>query len=356
MITLTPGVPVRENGEMTTQGNGEKEMEFWKNKKVLVAGGAGFIGSYLTELLVKADAHVTVADNLSRGSERNLASIASKIRFMKADLKILDNCEHACADQDVVMNLAAPAFGVEYSMAHHGEMLTETVLIGFSLLEAARRKGVRRFLLVSSSCVYPDDAQIPTKEDEGWRGEPETINAGYGWGKRILELQAQYYAKEHAMDIAIVRPFNAYGARDHVEGDKAHVMPALICKALRGDDPIVVWGSGNQTRSFVHGLDFAQGLMLLTEHYAAADPVNLGHCRETSVRELAERIVTLTGASGKLVFDRTKPEGAQRKSADVSKLRGVTHGFVPEITLDQGLVEMIEYFRKLSDPGASSEG
>lgn len=331
-------------------------MEFWKRKNVLVAGGAGFIGSYLTELLLAADANVTVADNLSRGSERNLASVASKIRFMKVDLKTLESCEQVCAGQDVVMNLAAPAFGVEYSMSHNGEMLTEMVLIGFSLLEAARRKGVRRYLLVSSSCVYPDDAQIPTKEDEGWRGEPETINAGYGWGKRILELQAQYYAKEYAMDIAIARPFNAYGARDHVEGDKAHVMPALIGKALRGDDPIVVWGSGNQTRSFVHGRDFALGLMLLTEHYAVADPVNLGHGHETSVRELAERIVMLTGASGKLAFDRTKPEGALRKSADDSKLRSVTHGFAPEITLDQGLVEMIEYFRNLSDPGSSHEG
>ncbi len=331
-------------------------MEFWENKKVLIAGGAGFIGSYLTELMVAAKAKVTVADNLSRGSERNLDGVASKIRLMKVDLKSMEGCEQACAGQDVVMNLAAPAFGVEYSMAHHGEMLTETTLIGFSLLEAARRKGVRRFLVVSSSCVYPDDAKIPTKEDEGWEGEPETINAGYGWAKRMVELQARYYAKEYAMDIAIARPFNAYGPREPLEGDKAHVMPALICKALRGDDPITVWGSGDQTRSFVHGRDFALGLMLIAEHYAVADPVNLGHDRETSIRELAERVVNLTGTHGKLVFDRTKPEGATRKSADVSKLRAVTHGFVPQITLDQGLSEMIDHFRRLYEHIVPREG
>jgi nucleoside-diphosphate-sugar epimerase len=331
-------------------------MGFWENKKVLIAGGAGFIGSYLTELMVAANARVTVADDLSRGSEDNLAAVASKIRFVKVDLKNMEGCEQVCAGQDMVMNLAAPAFGVEYSMAHHGEMLTETTLIGFTLLEAARRQGVRRFLVVSSSCVYPDDAGIPTKEDEGWRGEPETINAGYGWGKRMIELQARYYAREYAMDIAIARPFNAYGPRERLEGDKAHVMPALIGKALRGDDPIVVWGSGDQTRSFVHGRDFARGLMLIAEHYAVADPVNLGHDRETSIRELAERILILSGAKSKLIFDRTKPEGATRKSADVSKLKAVTHGFVPQTTLDQGLDDMISYFRNLSGRRAPHKG
>jgi GDP-L-fucose synthase len=340
----------------SAEHNGEREMGFWENKNVLVAGGAGFIGSYLTELLLAAKARVTVADNLSRGSERNLAAVATQIHFMKVDLKNMESCEQACTGQDVVMNLAAPAFGVEYSMAHHGEMLTETTLIGFTLLEAARRKGVRRYLVVSSSCVYPDDAGIPTKEEEGWKGEPETINAGYGWAKRMVELQARYYAKEYSMQIAIARPFNAYGPRERLEGDKAHVMPALIGKALSGDDPIVVWGSGEQTRSFVHGRDFALGLMLIAEHYAVADPVNLGHDRETSIRELAERVVVLTGSKSKLMFDKTKPEGATRKSADVSKLRAVTHGFVPQITLDHGLQEIIDHFRSHYERDALCRG
>ena len=122
-------------------------------------------------------------------------------------------------------------------------------------------------------------------------------------------------------------------------------MPALIQRVLRGDDPITVWGSGNQTRSFVHGKDVALGLKLITEHYAVADPVNVGHDRETTIRELAERILEITGKDVKLVFDTSKPEGATRKSADVTKLREVTHGFTPQITLDEGLEEMIEYFR-----------
>ncbi len=317
---------------------------YWNNKKVLVTGGAGFIGSYLVELLLADGAKVTVADNLSRGQMENLSGVSDSISFRKVDLRYLDQCEEVCFNQDVVMNLAAPAFGIEYSTMHHGEMLADVTRVGFNVLDAARRNGVRRFLVVSSSCVYPDDAPVPTKE-ESLRGAPETVNAGYGWGKRMVELQGQYYAREYDMEVAIARPFNAYGPRESFEPGKAHVMPSLIEKILSGNDPVVVWGSGNQTRSFVHGKDFAKGLKLITEHYAVADPVNVGHDRETTIRELAQRILTITGSNSELVFDTTKPEGATRKSADVTKLREVTHGFTPQITLDEGLEEMINYFR-----------
>ena len=180
---------------------------YWTGKKVLVAGGAGFMGSYLVELLLDDGAKVTVADNLSRGRIENLSGVMDRISFHNMDLRYLSRCEEICSGQDIVLNLASPAFGVEYSMTHHGEMLTDVTTIGFNLLEAARRQGVRRFLLVSSSCVYPDDAGVPTKEDEALRGAPETVNLGYGWGKRMVEMQGQYYAKEYNMQVAITRPF-----------------------------------------------------------------------------------------------------------------------------------------------------
>jgi nucleoside-diphosphate-sugar epimerase len=318
---------------------------YWSNKKVLVAGGAGFIGSYLVELLVYDGAKVTVADDLSRGRLENLSGVMEQIFFRNVDLRNLHLCEEVCSGQDVVMNLAAPAFGIKYSMTHHAQTLTDVIRIGFNLLDAARRQNIRRFLVVSSSCVYPDDAGVPTKEDEALRGTPETVNIGYGWGKRMVELQGQYYAREYDMEIAIARPFNAYGPREPLELEKAHVMPALIQKVLNGDDPIIVWGSGNQTRSFIHGKDSALGLKLITEHYAVADPVNVGHDCETTIRELIERILEITGKNAKLVFDTTKPEGAARKAADVTKLRQATHGFTAQITLDEGLEETIEYFQ-----------
>jgi nucleoside-diphosphate-sugar epimerase len=319
---------------------------YWQDKKVLVAGGAGFIGSYLVDLLVAEKARVTVADDLSRGSMANLSDVMDKITFRNVDLRYLQQCEDVCAGQDVVMALAAPAFGIEYSMTHHGEMLTDVIRIAFNLLDAARQHNVRRFLVVSSSCVYPDNAGVPTREEEGDRDLPEIVNLGYGWGKRMVEMQGQYYAKEYGMEVAIGRPFNGYGPRDPYEAEKAHVIPALIKRVLDGDDPLVVWGSGNQSRSFVHGKDLARGLMLLTEHYAVADPVNIGHDRETSIRELIERILAITGREAKVVFDTDKPEGAARKSADTTKLRKATQGFTPEITLDQGLEEMVECFRE----------
>ncbi len=328
---------------------------YWNNKKVLVAGGAGFIGSYLVELLVDEGARVTVADNLSRGRLENLSGVINQICFHNVDLRYLSHCENVCSGQDMVLNLAAPAFGVEYSMNHHGEMLTDVISIGFNLLEAARRHDIRRFLVVSSSCVYPDDAEVPTKEDEALRGVPETVNIGYGWGKRMIELQGQYYAREYSMEIAIARPFNGYGPRESFEHEKAHVMPTLIQKILRGDDPVIAWGSGNQTRSFVHGKDLALGLKLVTELYAVADPVNVGHDRETTIRELVERILRITDKKPQVVFDTTKPEGAVRKAADVSKLRTVTNGFTPQITLDEGLQEMISYCWKNILTASSAE-
>jgi nucleoside-diphosphate-sugar epimerase len=322
---------------------------FWNSKKVLVAGGAGAIGSHLVELLVDEGASVSVADNLSRGRLENLSRVLDRISFSKVDLRYLDACESVCEGKDVVMDLAAPVFGVEYSICHNGEMLTDVILTGFNVLEAARRKNVKRFLVVSSSCVYPDDAIVPTPEREALRGSPDSSNLGYGWGKRMVELQGQFYAGEYGMEVAIGRPFNGYGAREPLEDVKAHVIPALTRKVLDGNDPVVVWGSGNQTRSFVHYRDLAMGLKLVTENYAVADPVNVGHDRETTIRELIERILALTHRCPRLVFDTTKPEGPVRKSADVTKLGTIMGAYNFQTTLETGLSEMIEYMRRTSD-------
>jgi nucleoside-diphosphate-sugar epimerase len=321
-----------------------ESVSYFAGKKVLVAGGAGFIGSYLVEYLVADGASVTVADNLSRGRVENLHHVRDDIRFQRVDLRESDATRSVCRGKDVVMNLAAPIAGVEYSRTHHAEMLTETLLLSANTLEAARRADVPRYLYCSSSCVYPDDAIIPTPESEVERNEPESQNQGYGWGKRMGERQAQYYARDYGMQIAIGRPFNAYGAREYPEEiEKAHVIPAILSRILNREEPLVIWGSGNQTRSFVHARDFALGLKLLTEHYAEADPVNVGHDHETSIRDLVGLLLEITGRRPRVVFDTTRPEGAQRKSADVTKLMRAT-GFVPSTSLAEGLVEMVEFF------------
>ncbi|MDH4207411.1 MAG: NAD-dependent epimerase/dehydratase family protein [Anaerolineae bacterium] len=320
-------------------------MSFWDKKRVLVTGGAGFIGSHLVELLVEQQADVHVVDNLERGRLENLQSCCDDITFIQGDLRDPAICREVTGKQDVVMNLAAKVTGIEYNRYHHGDMFTSNVLISTNVLEAARLNGVKRYLAVSTACIYPHDATVPTPESEGARGLPEPTNEGYGWAKRMAEQQAIYYAQEYDMEIAIARPFNAYGPRDYFDRATSHVIPALIRRVLEGDDPVVVWGSGNQTRAFVHALDAARGMMLLTEKYPTADPVNIGHDSESSMRELLSLILRLTGKRPNVVFDASRPDGYPRRAADVTKLRTVTGGFVPDTPLEEGIAETIQWYR-----------
>ncbi len=316
---------------------------FWKNKKVLVAGGAGFVGSKLVRLLLNQGSTVRVADNLERGRKENLREVWDQIEFMQLDLVSFDSCLTATAGMDVCMNLVAKACGLEYSQDHHGEMFTFNTLLGLNVLQACRLNNVERTLVVSSSCVYPDGAPAPTTE-EAYTGTPELVNEGYALGKINMEVQARYYAKEYDMKIAVARPNNVYGAGDGWDGEKSHVIPALTKRVLDGEDPVRVWGSGNQTRAFVHVLDVAQGFMDLTEKYAVADPVNVGHDRETTIGDLVRKICEISGKTPVLEFDTTKPEGAPRKSLSSEKLTRVS-GFEPKMLLDKGLKETVEWFR-----------
>jgi nucleoside-diphosphate-sugar epimerase len=200
--------------------------------------------------------------------------------------------------------------------------------------------------VVSTACIYPHDAIIPTPESEGDRGSPEPTNEGYGWAKRMAEQLARYYDTETDMSVAVCRPFNAYGARDHWDDATSHVIPALIKRILDGEDPVVVWGSGNQTRAFLHARDAARGMKLIAEKASTAEPINIGHEDEVSIRELVNRIIELTSTSTSVVFDTSKPDGYPRRAADTTKLRMVT-GWVPDTPLDRGVLEMIEEYRRI---------
>ena len=328
-------------------------MTFWKNKRTLVAGGAGFIGSYLVEQLVAAGADVTVVDNLEKGSLDNLESVLGKIRFIKDDLRDGETCKNVCRDSEVVLNLAARAFGVEYSNIHHGEMLTSNLLLGLNMLEAARLAAVDRYLIVSTSCVYPDDVEVPTPEHDTFIRFPEEVNQGYGWAKRILELQGRYYASEYGMKIAVVRLFNAYGTRDFCYNGKSHVIPALIHKILSDSDDIQVWGSGQQRRSFVHGWDAAEAMKKIIEHHPKPEPINVGCEEDISIHDLVFCLMKLMNSNKRVVFDRSKPEGAQRKSADITKLRKIVGADWPTISFEDGLREMIDWQMMMNKSGGN---
>ena len=320
-------------------------MSFWNGKKVLATGGAGFIGSHLVEELVKDGAKVRVADNLERGKMKNLDAVKNDIEMMETDLRDINNCMKACEGMEVVFNLAAKVTGIEYNRTHQADMFENNMLLQQLPIQAAHKQGVPRFMQLSTACIYPHDSKVPTPESEGERGEPEPTNAGYGWAKRMGEKIARWYAAETSMEVGIVRPFNAYGPRDYYDTATSHVVPALIKKVLDGMNPVEVWGSGNQSRVFVHAVDFAIGLKLLGEKYAVPEPVNLGHDDMVSMKQLLELIQELTGVKNPPFFNTDMPEGYPERAADTKKLKEVTGGFVPSITLKQGVTEMIEWYK-----------
>ncbi len=318
-------------------------MGFWKDKRVLVAGGTGFIGSHVVERLLSLGAQVRVADNMENGDLANLEGVFDDIEWIQDDLREPECCQRTVSGTEVVLNLGARVGGIAYNLSHQGIMFRDNALLGIQLLEAARKEGVQRYLVVSSACVYPRDCLIPTPESEGFVREPEPTNLGYGWAKRFAEVAARMYHEEFGMSIAIARPYNAYGPRDHFDEEKAHVIPALIRRVFGGENPVVVWGDGDQTRSFLYVEDLAEGLLRLAEHCSEPDPVNLGTEEEVTIRELVERLIQISGRELEIRFDPSKPAGQPRRNCDTTKARERC-GFHARTPLAEGLQRTVEWY------------
>jgi len=316
---------------------------FWNKRRVLVTGGAGFIGSHLVERLVANGAMVRVVDSLDNGSIESLKIIENSIEWVKGDLMDPKVCAEVCAGEDTVMNLAAKVAGVAYNSKNSAEMFLNNLRIGLNVMEAARLSEADRFLVVSSACVYSRDARVPTPEEDGFVNDPEPSNLGYGWAKRALEVQGRLYAERYGMKVGIVRPFNTYGPRDHFDSESGHVVPSLIKKIDERNGPIVVWGDGRQTRAFVHVSDVVKGMMLVTEKYPVADPVNIGSGEEISIGHLARIIAYRMGSTESMVFDSSKPQGQPRRCPDLSKAK-MAIGFEAEVSLEEGLKETVEWY------------
>ena len=315
---------------------------FWRDKLVLVPGGAGFIGSHLVESLVQQHARVRVVDNLENGSRLNLPAEAD---LVTDDLFDFRACEAACKGIDMVINAAARVAGVGYNVQHPGEMFYKNAQLNLNMLEAARRQDVDRYVVVSSACVYERTPPIPTPETHGFIGDPEPTNLGYGWAKRVAEVQARVYAEEYGMRISIVRPYNTYGPRDHFETDKGHVIPTLIQKVYSGASELIVWGDGSQKRSFLFVSDLVQGLVLAAEHYPIADPVNIGNDEEVSIAELVRIILEASGRELAVRFDPLKPSGQLRRCPNLDKARRIL-GYSPKVGIREGVRKTIHWYQE----------
>ncbi len=326
-------------------------MNFWPGKRVAVTGGAGFIGSHACELLLARGAQVTVIDQPAPHKAERLREIRDRLRVIETDLWALDDALRAIEGHDIVLHLAATVGGIRFNATHQGTMLRDNLLLGLNVLEAARRHRVDRVLLVSSACVYPRQCAIPTPESEGFRDLPEPTNLGYGWAKRTLELLGQTYAEEFGMRVAVARPYNTYGPRDHFDSPDAHVIASLIKRLADGENPLRVWGSGEQSRSFIYVTDVARGMLELIERHPQPDPVNLGTEEEVTIRQLVEMLVRLSDHPVDVVFDPSRPSGQPRRNCDTSKAKRVI-GFDAQVRLEDGLARTLAWYAGRQPAGA----
>ena len=298
--------------------------------KILVAGGMGMIGSNVARIVSSKGHTVAIAD-LKNG----------------IDLRVFKNCQYALDGVDRVFHLADRTVGLGYSGQHNGQMLTDSLIISMNLLEASRKIGVKEYLYVSSSCVYSDEGSGgAVLESDAMRGSPEKANEGYGWAKRIAERQCVYYSKEYEMRTVIVRPANIYGpSYDWTRPvEDMHVIPALICKMLRGDKEIVVWGSGGQRRTFDFETETAHKIVSLASIGKSGEAYNLGGY-EVAIGFLPPMLALIMDYKGKIVFDSSKPEGPFRKAQNIEKMRELIPPW-PIKSLEENLRVTVEAARK----------
>ena len=307
-------------------------MPFWDNKRVLVTGGAGFLGSFVVE---KLQARGCKDIFVPRSKEYNLVEMEAVKRVYRD------------AKPDIVIHLAARVGGIGANQANPGTFFYDNLIMGVQMMEEGRKAGLEKFVALGTICAYPKFAPVPFKEEDLWNGYPEETNAPYGLAKKMLLVQAQAYRQQYGFNAIYLLPVNLYGPRDNFDLESSHVIPALIRKCLeareRGDDRIIAWGDGSATREFLYVEDAAEAILLAAERYNKGEPVNLGSSFEISIKELLETIVKLTGFKGKIVWDTTKPNGQPRRRLDVSRAER-EFGFRASVPFEEGLKKTIEWY------------
>jgi len=309
-------------------------MSFWRDRKVMVTGGAGFLGRHVVARLRQRGCSDIIVPLIEEYDLRQREDI---VGLLKA------------GEPDVIIHLAASVGGIGANREHPGSFFYDNLMMGMELMEQARRHGVAKFVAIGTVCAYPKFTPVPFREDDIWNGYPEETNAPYGLAKKMLLVQAQAYRQEYGLNAIYLIPVNLYGPWDNFNPASSHVIPALILKCQEaldsGADHIEVWGTGKASREFLYVDDAAEGIVTGTELYDDPDPVNLGTGHEITIADLVGLIAKLMGFAGEIRWDTTKPDGQPRRCLDTSRARE-RFGFVAKTDFETGLRNTIEWFKK----------
>lgn len=303
-----------------------------RDKRIVVTGGAGFLGKQVIEQL------------LSAGADQDKISVP---RSRDCDLRVWENCQQAVNQQNVVIHLAAHVGGIGLNQEKPAELFYDNLMMGSQLIHAAYQAGVQKFICVGTICAYPKFTPVPFQETDLWMGYPEETNAPYGIAKKALLVQLESYQHQYGFDGIYLLPVNLYGPEDNFDPRSSHVIPALIRKVYeakhRGDQELRVWGDGSPTREFLYVTDAAHGIVMATQNYSGTDPVNLGTGHEISIQTLVNLICQLMDFRGDVIWETNKPNGQPRRCLNVERAK-TAFGFTAQIDLKVGLKKTIDWY------------
>jgi len=310
-------------------------MSYFENKTVIVTGGAGFLGRYVTTRLTKAGCKNVI---VPKKAEYNLTKEADIIRLYEN------------AKADIVIHLAAAVGGIGANQQNPGIFFYDNAIMGLQLIEQARLFKIEKFVTIGTICCYPKNIDVPYREEDLWEGYPDEITGYYGLAKKMLLVQSSAYRKQYGFNSIFLMPTNLYGPNDNFNDNSSHVIPAIIKRfvqaKLNGTSSVVCWGTGEASREFIYVDDCAEGILRATEAYNSSEPVNLGTGVEITIKDLTEKIKNIVGYEGTIEWDSSKPEGQRRRYMDVLKAEKY-FGFKAGMSIDEGLAKTIKWYMSI---------